>query len=113
MTLFFNFYSLELGLASNLNGSVNEVTIYNSLNSKVDKRTHNQLICLLRITNIRIFELQPQIQEGVHDCDLFALSFCISLANEDVCSVRFNQSLMRKHLEMCFERKKLLQFPKH
>lgn len=94
-----------MGLASNLNGSVH---------GKVDKRTHNQLTRLLRKPKIKIFEQQPQIQEGSHNCGLFALAFCTSLANgEDVCSIMFNQSLMRKHLEMCFEKGELLSFPKH
>ena len=47
-----------------------------------------------------------------NDCGVFALAFCTSLARgEDLSDLKFNQDVMRKHLETCFYKKNLFTFP--
>ena len=100
-------------LASNVNDTVSEITVYDSLHNTVDKCTLDLLKHLLNNVHIKVFAIQPQIQEGPHDCGLFALAFCTSLAaGEDLLNIKFDQKRMRQHLEMCFENKQLTSFPK-
>ena len=100
-------------LASNIGGAINEVTVYDSLNKAVDKSTHDLLKRLLKKVKIKVFLIQPQLQVGIHDCGVFALAFCTSLAlGKDLSDIKFDQARMRNHLEHCFENKCLSSFPK-
>ncbi len=102
-------------LASNIGGEITDVTVYVSLNNAASGHsfTTNLLKRLLKNSGIKIFVVHPQIQDGCNDCGLFALAFCTALANgEDLSSIKFDQSLMRKHLQICFENKHLVCFPK-
>lgn len=75
-------------VASNIGGSKD--TVCDSLYKVVDKGTHNLLKRLLKIVKIKVL-LQPQLQAGIHDCGVFALAFCTSLAmGEDLSDVKFN-----------------------
>lgn len=99
-------------VASNIGGANEVVTVYDSLYKVVDEYTHNLLKRLFKNIKIKVFLLQPQLQTGVHDCGLFALAFCVSLAmGEDLSNVNFNQDMIRKHLEECFDKKHLYTFP--
>ncbi len=76
-------------IASNLGGEINEVTVYDSLYNSVEKRTCDVLKRLLKGVKVNICVLQPQVQKGVHDCDLFCMAFCFSLAaGEDLPTIR-------------------------
>ena len=100
-------------VASNIGGVKDEVTVYDSLYKVVDKGTHDLLKRLFKNVKIKVFLLQPQLQAGIHDCGVFALAFCTSLAmGEDLSDVKFNQDVMRKHLEACCDKKHLSTFPK-
>ena len=100
-------------MASNIGGAINEVTVYDSLNKAADKFTHDLLKRLLKKVKIQVFFMQPQLQIGIHDCGIFALAFCTSLAlGEDLSDVEFDQARMRNHLDDCFEIKYLSSFPK-
>lgn len=84
------------------------VAVHDSLHNRVDKCTHDLLKCLLNNVHIKVFGIQPQKQEGPHDCGLFSLAFCTSLAaGEDLLKIKFDQKRMRQHLETCFENKHL------
>ena len=65
-------------LASNIGGAINEVTVYDSLNKAAGGES--TLKRLLKKVKIKVFLMQPQLQVGIHDCGLFALAFCTSLA---------------------------------
>ena len=94
-------------------GEVAEVTVYDSLSNTANKYTKDLLKRLLKNTTIKIFVVRPQIQNGYNDCGLFALAFATSLANgEDLSNIKYDQSLMRKHLQVCFENKELNSFPR-
>ena len=100
-------------VASNVGGEVAEVTVYDSLSNTANKYTKDLLKRLLKNTTIKIFVVRPQIQNGYNDCGLFALAFATSLANgEDLSNIKYDQSLMRKHLQVCFENKELNSFPR-
>ena len=100
-------------VASSIGGTKDEVTVYDSLYKMVDKGTHDLLKQLLKNVKIKVFVLQLQSQAGVHDCDAFTLAFCISLAmGQDLSDVKFDEDVMREHLESCFDKKHLTTFPK-
>ena len=65
------------------------------------------------MNDIKIFVIRPQLQQGYNDCGLFALAYCIDLANsEDPLDISYDQSLMRHHLQACFEKQELISFPR-
>ena len=77
----------------------------------MNKSTHDLLKRLLKKVKIKVFLIQPQLQVGIHDCRLFALAFCTSLAlGEDLSDIKFDQARMRNHPEHCFENKYCLLF---
>ena len=100
-------------VASSIGGAEDEVTVYDSLYKMVEKGTHDLLKQLLKNVKIKVFVLQPQSQAGVHDCGVFTLAFCTSLAmGQDLSDVKFDEDVMREHLESCFDKKHLTTFPK-
>ena len=58
-------------VASNIGGPKNEITVYDSLYINVEKSTQNLLQRLMKMKNVKIFVVQPQKQEGCHNCGLF------------------------------------------
>ena len=51
-------------------------------------------------------------QAGSDDCGLFAAAYCTSLAyGQNPSAFVYDQSLMRKHLVLCLEAKKMEPFP--
>ena len=99
-------------VASNIGGAKDEVTAYVSLYKVVDKGTHDLLKRLSKNVKIKVFLLQSQLEAGIHDCGVFALAFCTSLAMGDLSDMKFNQDVMRKHLEARFDEKHPSIFPK-
>ena len=62
---------------------------------------------LLMITKVGV-----QQQKGMMDCGLFAIAFAYhSALSDNVSSLEFDQSMMRKHLLDCFQSEELKPFP--
>ena len=56
--------------------------------------------------------INVQIQSGASDCGLFALAFAVALCEgKDPHNCLFDQTQMRNHLAMCFEKCELTDFP--
>ena len=51
----------------------------------------------------------PRVNQGV--CIAVTLAFC-TLLGQDLSDVKFNEDVMRKQLESCFDKKHLTTFPK-
>ena len=104
---------IGIAVSNVLSSQLDEVTVYDSLYSTVNAYTQKLIKRLLKNGSIKIFLVRPQIQTGSHDCGLFALAFSTALAmGEDVFDVKYDQTAMRKHLQDCFERRQLKEFPK-
>ena len=102
-----------IAVSNVLSSQLDKVTVYDSLYSTVNAYTQKLIKRLLKNGSIKIFLVRPQIQTGSHDCGLFALAFSTALAmGEDVFDVKYDQTAMRKHLQDCFERRQLKEFPK-
>ena len=58
------------------------------------------------------FNINVQMQAGADDCGLFSIAFATALcAEKDPHKCSFQQSEMRSHLKLCFERGELAMFP--
>jgi len=99
-------------VASSIGGAKDEVTVYDSLYTVVDKGTHDLLEWLLKNVNSRCLYCSHNYRL-VCMTGVFTLAFCTSLAMEqDLSDVKFDENVMREQLESCFERKHLTTFPK-
>ena len=100
-------------LLSTIGGCVN---IYDSLHMNVTESLKRQIIQLFSpdgcMPAYKIMECQKQV--GSTDCGLFAIANAIEIIlGNDLTSIVFDQSMMRTHLISCFEKGKLVPFPKY
>ena len=98
---------------STLGCEENIIEYYDSLFTNMSLSTKAIITKLLRPNEsitIRMINVAKQI--GTTECGLYAIAYCISLANgQDPCKVVYDQREMREHMISCFENKKLTSFP--
>ena len=91
-----------------------DVTIYDSLHFSLSQDTKMLLATLLK-TNKKSLVVKfanTHKQAGSDDCGLFAAAYCTSLAHgQNLSAFVYDQFLMRKHLVLCLETKKMQPFP--
>ena len=91
-----------------------DVTLYDSLHFSLSQDTKMLLASLLK-TNKKCLVVKlanTHKQAGSDDCGLFAAAYCTSLAyGQNPSAFVYDQSLMRKHLVLCLETKKMEPFP--
>ena len=62
----------------------------------------------------KVFVEMPHVQQqrGGSDCGLFAIAFAVHLAfGDNLSTLQFDQTLMRRHLLKCFQQKDMMPFP--
>ncbi|XP_066292910.1 uncharacterized protein [Branchiostoma lanceolatum] len=94
------------------------VSVYNSLPSKINASLEDQLCqCYAPSANMDTDVLtvkvpRVQVQGSRFTCGLFAIAWAVDIAmGTDVTQVRYEESRMRAHLLVCFERGHLSPFP--
>ena len=91
-----------------------DVTLYDSLHFSLSQDTKRLLASLLK-TNKKCLVVKlanTHKQAGSDDCGLFAAAYCTSLAyGQNPSAFVYDQSLMRKHLMLCLETKKMEPLP--
>ena len=90
------------------------VEVYDSLPATCNNTLTGQIAAILRCStpHFTIRWASVQLQSGKDDCALFAVAFAEALcAGKDPHTLCFNQSLMRHHLLLCFERGAISQYP--
>ena len=98
---------------STLGCEENIIEYYDSLFNNVALSTKTTITKLLQPKEsftVRIKNVAKQI--GGTECGLYAIAYCVSLANgQDPSTFVYDQREMRGHLISCFENKKLTLFP--
>ena len=98
---------------STLGCEENGVNFYDSLYSTMSLSTKSTIVKLLQPNDsvtIRMKNVAKQV--GGTECGLYALAYCVALANgEDPCDYVYDQREMRSHLISCFESKHFTSFP--
>ena len=91
---------------------MNKVSIFDSLYSQIDHHTE-QLLAKVFESDVALELAMSPKQQGVKDCGVFAIAISTSLAHGQfpISSVCFDQSAMRDHLVLCYERQNLTFFP--
>ena len=100
-------------VASTVNCKLEEVQVYDSLFSTIDKETRNIIQNLFQATsckkpNIKLVRCQKQT--GGKDCGVFSIAFATTIAFR-MKMTKFHQELMRAHLVECLNKKYMSPFP--
>ena len=99
---------------STIDCSTNTVRVYNSLKERVSKSLLKQVSLLLDTDckNVKLIVENTQIQKGGSDCGIFAIASATTLCyGMSPIKCQWDQSLMRNHLKICFEKEKISPFP--
>ena len=98
-------------VASNVRSSEREIEIFDSLYASVHKDSRNTIMNLFESSCVPVLTMaEMSKQEGVNDCGVFAIAAATALAfGSDPLQVQ--QSRMREHLLICFERGSISPFP--
>ena len=96
-------------VASNIGYTTGEVNLYDSLHSEISIATKMLLEKVFGNAKVTLPECSKQI--GNHDCGLFAIAFCTTLAHGvPLSEVTLNQHTMRHYLIKCFEQLEMTPF---
>jgi Ulp1 family protease len=94
-----------------LHNGINQVTVYDSVYSTVEKET-KAIIAQMTSSEEPTIQVQTIKQSGGMDCGLYAIAFATSLTHgQNPCMACYQQENMRKHLVQCFETGVLTLFP--
>ena len=88
--------------------------IYDSMPASNSPTLIRQVAAILKCTDpsFKMRYSNVQMQAGADDCGLFSIAFATALcAGKDPHKCSFQQSEMRSHLKLCFERGELAMFP--
>lgn len=88
--------------------------VYDSLPPTYSSTLTTQVATMMKCSSpqFTLRYVDVQHQSGGDDCALFAVAFADALcAGADPHTLSFNQSLMRKHLQHCFEEGMITAFP--
>ena len=98
---------------STLGCEQNIIEYYDSLYNNISLSTKSTITKLLQPKEsftVRIKNVAKQL--GGTECGLYAIAYCVSLANgQDPSGIVYDQREMRQHLISCFENKRLTLFP--
>ena len=98
---------------STLGCEQNIIEYYDSLYNNISLSTKSTITKLLQSKEsftVRIKNVAKQL--GGTECGLYAIAYCVSLANgQDPSRIVYDQREMRQHLISCFENKRLSLFP--
>ena len=87
------------------------LNVYDSLYDNLDAETQKVVLKLYN-DELQINMVRVQKQQGIDDCDLFAIANAVSLARKiDPTNVTYVQSQMRAHLINCFQECEMTSFP--
>ena len=99
---------------SNIGADEGEVYIYDSMYCSTTSAVKNAIAALLfsKLPKINLKFIDVQMQSGMTDCGLFAITFATALCHgEQPGQFLYSQELMRPHLLKCLEKQKISMFP--
>ena len=85
------------------------VNVYDSLYDNLDAETQKVVLKLFDNDELQINMVRVQKQQGIDNCDLFAIANAVSLARK--IDPTYVQSQMRAHLINCFQECEMTSFP--
>lgn len=102
-------------LSNKFTPSSNTIQLYDSLLTTPGTTIIEQACTILRCQNpsFKIQVMNIQLQTSSDSCGLFAIAVAYDIcAGKDPCFMIYDESLMRGHLEQCFELERLSRFPR-
>lgn len=90
------------------------MNVYDTAFDKLDSESRRIVKAMFSLKSAINIQMVPvQKQQGVTDCEAFAIAMMTSIAfNEDPSKVHYQQDKLRQHLLQCFVDQKMTPFPR-